>query len=64
MSLTEKAAVVDRLSAEVRELALVGIRRRHPHATELEQQRYLTVLLHGPEVARAAFGWDAASRGR
>lgn len=64
MSPSEKAKIVDRLSAEVRALALVGIDQRHPDATELERQRYLAVLLHGPEGVRAAFGWDAATRGR
>lgn len=64
MSPTEKAAVVDRLSAEVRALALAGIRQRHPEATYSEQQRYLAVLLHGPEVVEEAFGWSAATNGR
>lgn len=64
MSPTQKAALIDRLSAEIRELALVGIRQRHPEATELEQQRHLAVLLHGPEVVEEAFGWDVAARGR
>jgi len=64
MSPAEKAAVVDRLSAEVRALALAGIRQRHPEATDPEQQRYLAVLLHGPEVVEEAFGWNASSNGR
>lgn len=64
MSPTEKAAAVDRLSAEVRALALAGIRQRHPEATYPEQQRYLAVLLHGSEVVEEAFGWSAATNGR
>lgn len=64
MSAADKAATIDRLSGEVRALALAGIRQRHPDATELEQQRYLAVLLHGPEVVEAAFGWDTAPNGR
>lgn len=64
MSPAQKAEIVDRLSGEVRALALGGIRQRHPDASDLEQQRYLAVLLHGPELVRDAFGWDPATRGR
>lgn len=64
MSPTQKAELIDRLSAEIRELALVGIRQRHPEATEQEQQRHLAVLLHGPDVVEQAFGWDVTARGR
>ena len=64
MSAADKAAMVDRLSAEIRAPALAGIRQRHPEATDLEQQHYLAVLLHGAEVVEEAFGWDAATHGR
>lgn len=64
MTATDRAELVDRLSADTCALALAGIRARHPDATPEEEQMYLRVVLHGPEVAREAFGWDAAERGR
>ena len=44
-----------RLSRAVRELALAGIRERHPTATEAELQVRLTVRLYGRAVAQRLF---------
>jgi hypothetical protein len=39
------------LSRTVRELAMVGLRERHPHADEHELRVRLVVLLYGRELA-------------
>jgi hypothetical protein len=44
-----------RLSRAVRELALAGIRERHPAATNAELQVRLTVRLYGRAVAQRLF---------
>jgi hypothetical protein len=44
-----------RLSRAVRELALAGIRERHPTATSAELQVRLTVRLYGRAVAERLF---------
>ncbi|MBK8251747.1 MAG: hypothetical protein IPK82_03655 [Polyangiaceae bacterium] len=45
-----------RLSQAVREMALAGIRERHPAADEQELRVRLTVRLYGRECARRLFG--------
>jgi hypothetical protein len=45
-----------RLSRATRELALAGIRERHPSAGELELRVRLTVRLYGRDVAQRLFG--------
>ena len=44
MSPLEKALAVDGLSRATQELALAGIRQRHPHASEREYRLRLAVL--------------------
>jgi hypothetical protein len=44
------------LIAAVRELAIAGIRARHPSATPDEIRVRLTVRLYGRDVARRLFG--------
>lgn len=64
MTPAQKLAKVAALNASTREAALAGIRLRHPQATEREQRLYLFTLMHGDELAKKAFGWDPAVRGR
>lgn len=45
-----------RLSLAVRELALAGLRARHPGADEQELRVRLTVRLYGRDCARRLFG--------
>lgn len=45
-----------RLSQAVRELALAGIRARHPAADDHELRVRLAVRLYGRECARRVFG--------
>ena len=51
MSPLEKARAVDGLSRATQELALAGIRQRHPHASERECRLRLAVLKFGPRLA-------------
>ena len=51
----EKLALVLRMSANVRQLALAGVRRRHPHASSHEQQLRLAQVIFGDDLARAAY---------
>jgi hypothetical protein len=41
-----------------RELAISGVKRRHPAASEDELRGRLAALLLGPDLARAAYGWE------
>jgi hypothetical protein len=50
-----RAQAMLQLSRAVRELALTGIRERHPTATEPELQVRLTVRLYGRAVAQRLF---------
>jgi hypothetical protein len=45
-----------RLNKASRLLALIGLRHRHPGATEDELRRRLADLLLGPELAESAYG--------
>ena len=49
-----RLAQVAGLIVAVRRLALVGLRRRHPRATEPELDAMLMELLYGPAVAQLA----------
>lgn len=51
----EKLTLVLRMSANVRQLALAGVRRRHPDLSKHEQQLRLAQVILGDELARAAY---------
>lgn len=51
-----KLEMLGQMNAAARQLALQGLRRRHPGATEAQLQRYLADLLLGPELAARAYG--------
>ena len=55
MSPTEKAKTVGRVSRNVRELSLAGIRHRHPDASERECCLRYAVLTLGRTLACAAY---------
>ena len=63
MAPAAKAQAVDRLSLDVTELALTGIRTRHPDATPEEARMRLGALRYGAALMREAFGWDPAVHG-
>lgn len=55
MTPAEKLALVLRLSANVRQLALAGVRQRYPQASAREQQLRLAQVLLGDDLARAVY---------
>lgn len=52
MSPAEKAAIVSGLTQAVCDLALAGIRLRHPDASPREQFLRLALITLGPDLAR------------
>jgi hypothetical protein len=53
---SRKMEMLEQLNAAARQLALQGLRARHPEATEAELRRCLADLLLGPELAGRAYG--------
>jgi hypothetical protein len=51
-----KLEMLGQMNAAARQLALQGLRARHPGATEAQLRRYLADLLLGPELAARAYG--------
>ena len=51
-----KLEMLGQMNATARQLALQGLRARHPGATEAQLQRYLADLLLGSELAARAYG--------
>jgi hypothetical protein len=51
-----KLEMLGQMNAAARQLALQGLRARHPGASEAELRRYLADLLLGPELATRAYG--------
>jgi hypothetical protein len=51
-----KLEMLGQMNATARQLALQGLRARHPGATEAQLRRYLADLLLGPELAARAYG--------
>ena len=56
MPVWRKLALVGEMNRAVRELALAGLRQRHPHDTPAQRQRRLADLILGPELARRVYG--------
>lgn len=56
MTLKQKFAQVERLNRMARALAVSGLRRRHPDASEEEIRRRLAGILLGEELATKAYG--------
>jgi hypothetical protein len=55
MSPAEKAALVSGLTAAVYDLAMAGVRRRHPQASPREQFLRLAIVTLGLDLARRAY---------
>jgi len=53
---SRKLEMLGEMNVAVRQLALQGLRARHPWATEAQLRRYLADLLLGPELAARAYG--------
>ena len=54
----QKLAIIDDLNRMVEGLARVGIRERHPAATEEEVRLRLAALRYGREFTMRWFAWD------
>ncbi len=52
----KKMALLNQMNRAARELALTGLRRRHPNASPEELHRLLADLLLGSDLAATAFG--------
>jgi hypothetical protein len=57
MSPADKAAGVRAITLAVNALALAGLRRQHPAATEAELMLRLAVRRLGEEAVAQAYGW-------
>lgn len=55
MSPTEKAAIVSGLTQAVFDLALAGVRMRHPEASAREQFLRLALIVLGSDLARRVY---------
>lgn len=64
MSASRKLELVEEANRTARELALAGLRRRHPEAGPEELFRRLMDLLLGEDLAAKAYGPLAAGDGR
>jgi hypothetical protein len=63
MTVSEKASIVATLTKQCDALAVAGIKERHPGSSDEEIRMRLGVLRAGPELIRAAFGWDVREHG-
>ena len=54
MSAERKIEIIGDLWETIRELALIGIRRRHPEFSPEKQEDELATLMLGPELGRIA----------
>lgn len=54
----QRLQMVARLSRQAQELALAGLRMRHPDATETELRLRLAATRYDRETMIRAFGWD------
>lgn len=55
MSPAQKAATVSGLTQAVRDLAVAGVRLRHPDASPREQFLRLALIILGPDLGRRAY---------
>lgn len=56
MPVWRKMALLAEMNQTVHELALVGLRQRHPNDSPTKQRRRLASLLLGAELATQAYG--------
>lgn len=63
MSGAQKLGQVSSLSLAVRQLALLDVRRRHPNASEREQQLRVASRTLDAATMRKVFGWDPDTAG-
>jgi hypothetical protein len=61
--LWRKAAMMNSLTTACQELAVAGIRLRHPNASEMGIRMRLAALWIDRELMIRVFGWDPQSEG-
>lgn len=63
MSASQKLARVTALTHAVQQLALLDIRRRHPHAAQRELDLRLASRWLDPDLMKRVFDWDVQAAG-
>ncbi|CAB4555883.1 MAG: hypothetical protein F2534_07220 [Actinobacteria bacterium] len=63
MTPIDKFRAVDAANRSVDLLAAVGVRQRHPGASDEEVRRRVVALRIGRELSIAAYGWDPEVEG-
>ena len=63
MPSSKKMDMVWSLSDSCRQLALAGLRKRYPNATDEEMHCRLAALLFDRETVMAVYGWDPEIEG-
>lgn len=56
MTPLQKVEIVQQMNQTVRHLAMIGLRDRHPDATEEELLYRYVAMVHGEDLARRAYG--------
>jgi hypothetical protein len=51
-----KLQMMENINQTARQIALIGLRRRYPHATPEELRRRLADIILGPELATEVYG--------
>ncbi len=62
MTPEQKGALLTNLTLSVQELAMSGMRERHPHASDEELRLRLAVQRLGEETVRQVWGWQPDDR--
>jgi hypothetical protein len=63
MDAVHKAELIDSMSRDAHELALVGARLRHPSASERELEMRAFALRLGRDLMVRVYGWDPEVQG-
>lgn len=59
----EKVKQIESLNQTCRQLAMAGLRKRYPQASEEELHLRLAAILFGREISVEVFGWDPEVEG-
>jgi hypothetical protein len=63
MDAVDKAELIDSMSRDAHELALIGVRLRHPAASERELELRAFALRLGRDLMVRVYGWDPEVQG-
>lgn len=59
----QKFRQIAELIALCRQLAVTGIKSRHPNASDEEITKRLSALCNGPEITKKVYNWDPQKEG-